>query len=78
MSHTSRRCFQKIELAHCGRLQIQACSHMLNDVLHDDGGLELAGSTHGRMRWPIGLAELDLELESWDGICLHSTACLVF
>ena len=43
---TWRRSLNEVDFPDCDRVHVQACSHMLNDVLHDQWGLELAGRTH--------------------------------
>lgn len=64
-------CLEEVALPDCIRVHAQPGSHMLNDVLHDDRGLKLAGGPHSRVGGPVGLAQLDLELEGWYSIGLH-------
>lgn len=40
------RSLHEVHFPHSDRVHVQACSHMLNDVLHDQWGLELAGGAH--------------------------------
>lgn len=68
------RSLDEVGFPDCDGIHVQPCSNVLNDVLNDQGGLQLAGRTHRRVRRPVASVQLDVILKPWNGICLQAAA----
>ena len=62
----------EVALAHKHGVQAQARSHVLDQVLRQHSRLNLARAAHCGVRRPVAAAEVQVEVELWEGVCLQS------
>ena len=61
----------EVALAHSHGVQTQARRHVLDEVLRQHRRLDLARAAHGGVRRPVAAAEVQVEVEFWEGVRLQ-------
>ena len=62
----------EVALAHKHGVHLQLGSHMLDEVFSQHGCLDLSRAPHGCVRRPVACAQVEVEVEFWEGVCLHT------
>ena len=67
----------EVALAHGHGVHAQARGHVLDQVLRQHSRLDLARAAHCGVRGAVAAAEVQVEVELWEGVCLQGMPTLL-
>ena len=68
----------EVALAHKHGVHLQLGSHVLDEVLSQHGCLDLSRAPHGCVRRPVACTQVQVKVEFWEGVCLHTISICTF